>query len=181
MVAQNIYSDPTIASTLIQQGFPAPTLIGLGGVPKMAVATITVGATDLNGSIYRAFANVPGTIVITSLRVSNTAITSGTSYSLGIYGTNYGAALVNPASTNLGNLFMSAVSLASANSFFAPIDGLQALTLAQRLSLDPLWLLAGYTIAPLPNRFQACDICLLANTIGSSGGTVGIQMEYLNA
>jgi hypothetical protein len=144
---------------------------GVLGVLRFMASTVGIAATDDDGSTYRVFQDVPLDHIIRTLEYSNTAITGGTDYRLGIAFPN-GGAVINPA------LFMGATSMATAGT---NVSGRPAVPVANRhKTLRELMLASGDapTIAAANNvATQVVDLILTATTVGTVAGTISYGYE----
>lgn len=133
--------------------------------PVMATCGVAaVAAADDDTSVFR-FTRIPSNARIISIRRTNTAITGGTSYGLGVYQTaaNGGAAVS-------ASLFAAAQDLSSAGAQVEQrYTALAVTTMEQRL-----WELLGLTSDPQRDY----DIAMLANTVGTAAGSIGLEITY---
>lgn len=143
----------------------------VGGVGLNAmVVTFEVAAADDDGSIYRIVKDIHPDVIITAIKVWNDALTSGTSWNLGLYDSlSEGGAIIGS-----GNQFLSAADFSSARLHAAPLDGMTACDIASVGNKVFEW--AAHTIL---TKRRAYDICLTATTVGSAAGTVTVQLDFM--
>ena len=143
-----------------------------GGVKYVAKGICEVLAADDYGSVYR-FVRLPSNAIIHSIKIRNDAITGGTSYDCGIYRTAAdGGAVVD------AYLFASAVDI-SAGLAGTELRFEAATTAIIDYAEYRLWQIADVgaaTYATDPGFMF--DLCLTANTVGSSAGTILLEVEY---
>lgn len=173
MAVINAYTDPKISGNIVQKLLRA--FNAQGTQVNILFATITCGATDSNGSVYRAFKDLNRAITLTQIFVSNTANTAGTSYGLGLYSPDLSLTTQTTVGYFSGVMDMSAAA-ASLNPKTAK-DGMAAITPTTNNRNNRLFEHAGYTVSSKPQP-QAYDLCLTATTAGSAGGTVEIQAHF---
>jgi hypothetical protein len=128
---------------------------------------VSVAAADSDTSTYILFKDVPSTVVVASLPIETEAITGGTSYDVGLYDSVTG--VVADA-----DILAAGLDFSSAATKVAPLDGLKAVTLANRAK--PLYALLGLTLA---NCKPTYDIVVTANTVGSGAGTFIAAATFL--
>lgn len=137
-----------------------------GGVVRQIIDTVAVAAADDDTSTFRV-ARVHSSWRITSIKIFNDAITSGTSYDLGLYQTAAnGGAVVDV------DAYGSAIDLSSARTT-APLEAAfeaRNITAIQQTVFQD----AGLTTDS--NRFY--DLVLTANTIGSAAGDITVIVQY---
>lgn len=144
-----------------------------GGRLYSAAATVEVAAADDNTSVYRMF-RVHSSWRISSLRLFNDAITSGSAYDIGLYQTaENGAAVVD------ADCWASDVTMVSARASAGPLE-----CLFEALNIDQIekrvWEVAAIAVTTLtadPNRWY--DLCLTADAVGSGAGTISMIMDYV--
>lgn len=131
------------------------------------VATVELAAADDDGSVYRFF-RVRSSDRASSIEVFNDAITSGTSFDLGVYRTAAdGGAVVD------ADLWGSAISMASAR--VAPLD--VTFEAADIANIEKsIWQLLGLSADPQIEY----DIALTANTVGSAAGTIALRLRLVD-
>lgn len=123
---------------------------------------VAVAAADDDGSVYRV-ARAPSSARYYGVQITNSAITSGTDYDLGLYRTakDGGAVVVKDCLVD-GRTMASAVATPT------------GLPLTSYLSFGKrLWEIAGLAADPQCDF----DICWTANTVGSADGTIVTQVE----
>lgn len=131
--------------------------------------TVSILSTDNATSTYTIIKNIPAEAVIAKLDIETDALTSGTSYSIGIFDSVTGVAYA-------ATCYLVAQTLASASTKNAPLDGILALTHDQ--TLQPVYVLAGHTLL---NKRANYDLVLTANTPSSVTGSVTFRGHYVPA
>jgi hypothetical protein len=137
-----------------------------GGKVKCLRAVVEQGASDNDGSVFR-LARIHSSWLVKSVRKFHDAITGGISYDLGLYRTaGDGGAVVD------ADAYASAVSLASADA-----AGVQIAFEARDVANieKKVWQDAG--LSSDPNLWY--DLALTGNTVGSTGGTIGLDIEMV--
>lgn len=137
-----------------------------GGKVKCLRAVVEQGASDNDGSVFR-LARIHSSWLVKGVRKFHDAITGGTSYDLGLYRTaGDGGAVVD------ADAYASAVSLASADT-----AGVQIAFEARDVANieKKVWQDAG--LSSDPNLWY--DLALTGNTVGSTGGTIGLDIEVV--
>ncbi|MCP4328427.1 MAG: hypothetical protein GY791_08325 [Alphaproteobacteria bacterium] len=134
-----------------------------GGRVRKKVATIEVAAADDDGSVYRLF-RVHSGWHIHSIRILNDAITGGTAFDVGLYGSDDGAAVDDDA-------YASAVDLSSAN-----VSGAEVAFEARNIddAENKVWQDAGAAA----DGKTSYDLCLTGDTVGTAAGTITAILEY---
>lgn len=134
------------------------------------VAVVSVAAADDDGSVYR-WARVNAKMIPVDITVTNTAITNGTDYEIGIYSTKDGplAGAVKDLDVLLGT-----TSMASARAEGSGISGLSAVAVAD--AQKRLYELAADTASDHPSEY---DLALTGNTVGTVAGTVTIKARFV--
>lgn len=141
-----------------------------GSEPGIIVVTFEVAAADSDGSIYRVVKNIHPDIILTNIKLWTDAITSGTSYSLGLYQTlAEGGAIIGT-----GDQFLSAKDISAGNLHASPIDGMTAVDIAN--IGNKIFEHAGHTIL---TKKRGYDLAVTATTVGSAAGTVSLQIDYV--
>lgn len=137
---------------------------------KVRVAEVVVNAGDDDGSKYRLF-KVGANEVPILCAVSNTAITGGTSYDLGLYRMGTGGAV------KIKDVFMTATTMASARASLWPAtaaNGLANLVSSTAgISNRRMFEHAGDTMRTKQIEY---DFTLTANTIGTVLGAVTVLL-----
>lgn len=145
-------------------GTKNPTTATEGNM-RVSSATISVAAADSDGDIYHVLP-VRSNWSIKSIRVYNDAITSGTSYDLGIYTTAATPVVVDV------DAYASAVDMSSARTS-APIDlAFEARNITavnQKVHQDG-------AVTTDPGAWYW--LSLTANTVGSAQGDITLIVEY---
>lgn len=134
------------------------------------VATVEVAAADDDTSVFRFFRVWSGWR-ISSLEYANDALTSGTSFDIGLLQTaeNGGSATGADA-----DIFATAVDLSSAHDFTACTYEATATNISK--VEKRIWELLGQSADP--QRWY--DVAVTANTIGSAAGTISMRMRYVD-
>lgn len=167
MAVEDKYASSFISGNVVNKLLN--TIHAHGAEVKIAYQKIDIAAADDDGSKYRLFKNVEPNLIPIMAMVANTAITAGTSYSLGLYKTDLGA-VINK------DLFATGMDMSVAAASLNPKtakDGLAALTPAnygRRLFEH-----AGQTIQ---NKAEGYDIVLTGDTVGSAAGTVSVLFLF---
>ena len=162
---KQVYQNPAVA------GSPSPEYARGGNETKTIKGLATIASGDADGSVFILGA-VPAMAVLDDIRLTNTAITAGTDYQLGLY------KRTGPATFEVidANVLMAATSMATARLEGSGVSGLSAVAVGDRLKR--VYELAGHTITQRLNEYY---IGLLAATIGSADGSVGFDARYLNS
>ena len=161
MAVQDKYTDSNVAA----KNKTHSLLTGVGNKVHAMIGQAAIAAADDDGSVYRVFKDIPASYVLKSMHITNTAITSGTDYDIGLYSRDLGAVVDK-------DIFLDGASMASARTAKTEISTLFAVVEADVVKalseLDPA------TAKPL-----SYDLCLTANTVGSAAGTVTIYAEFI--
>lgn len=160
----NDYVDSRVAAGKVNRG----AFVG-GGDHFTIIVTFEVAAADSDGSIYRVIKCVNPDYILTSIKLWTDVITSGTSYSIGLYKT----LLDGGAVINSGTEFLSAKDISAGNLHAAPIDGMTAVDIANLQ--NRIYEHAGHTIT---SKLRGYDIAVTATTVGSAAGTVTLQFDF---
>lgn len=136
-----------------------PNETGRNGV-LAAEAKATVLAAHSDGDIYRLF-RVPSNGIPIHVGVSNSAITDGTDYDLGLY--QVGGAVADK------DVLIDGFSMATASTGRVVVGAFLIANAGKQF-----WELAGASADP--GGFY--DVCLTANTVGSADGTVFVTLTY---
>lgn len=141
-----------------------------GAEVVQTVSIISVAAADDDGSVYR-IARVNAKMVPVEIIVTNSAVTGGTDYEIGIYNT-----LDGPLSGAVKDLdvLLGTTSMASARAEGSGISGLSAVAVAN--SQQRLFELAGDTESDHPSEY---DIAVTANTVGTVAGTIVVKARFV--
>lgn len=147
------------------------------GIDTSLVDVCAVAATDSAGSIYRYF-RIPSNARIEDIQVMNDALTSGSSYKIGVYkvgdpGSSGGAVVL----ANSDLIFGSAISFVTARSIWTSVyfpSILNAGGAAANTKLR-IWELLGFTSDPV----QTYDIGIAAVTASSVAGNIAMQLTYV--
>lgn len=146
-----------------------PALIN-GDEGKEAIAIVSVAAADDDGSIFRIF-RVNAKMIVKDIIITNSAITAGTDYDVGVYDTLDGP---NAGSVKDKESLGAAVDVSSAVAEGSGVTGLNAVALADMD--NQLYLHAGDTETDHPGEY---DIALTANTVGSAAGTIVVKATFV--
>lgn len=165
VVNQYVNSDIVNGNLAVSAYFSGAGMWGLN-------ALVAVAAADDDTSKYR-IAKVPATWTPFSIVATNTEITSGTDYDLGLYYTLEGA-LEGAVTTGGKDVLADGIDMSSARAEGSGISMLSAVAVAD--AQKPIWELAGDTI---DNHQSSYDIVLTANTVGSAAGTIALKALFL--
>lgn len=160
MAVENKYVDSNIVAG-------KKSLIGGAGQEIVAYAvTFETAAADDDGSVYRIIKGIPSNLIPYQITICCDAITSGTSWDLGVYKTDLGAVVDK-------DILMATQTLASALTRATGHQlGLGA------VNVDKV----GATLATLSGQTvpdDSYDLALTANTVGSAAGTISVLAEFL--
>lgn len=167
MAVEDKYASPFIKGNVVDKLLNM--IYAHGSEIKAVFQKIDIAAADDDGSKYRLFKNVDPNLIPLFAFVANTAITGGSSYSLGLYKSDLGA-VINK------DLFATGMDMTAAAASLNPKtakDGLAALTpanMARRLYEH-----AGQTIQ---NKAEGYDIVLTGDTVGTAAGTVSVIIIF---
>lgn len=129
-----------------------------------ACGQVAVAAADDDTSVFRCV-RLPSNARIVSIRRTNSAITGGTSYGVGVHQT-----AANGGAAASASLFAAAQDLSSAGAQVEQrYTALAVTTMEQRL-----WELLGLTSDPRIDY----DITLTGNTVGTGAGNIGLEVIY---
>lgn len=149
-----------------------------GRNPKELVVYAEVKAGDDNGSLYR-LVTLSAQAKIVSINLANTAITGGTSYSLGLYnlGVGGGAPLdhLGVAVATAKEMFLKNKTMATARGIGAVINGLEEVPISKYGTSLLNQIDSSLNISP-----GYYDLVLTGNTVGSVDGTVMVTVRYLD-
>lgn len=154
MAVQNKYIDPNLAIGEKQN----PNLAG-GAKALITYQTFAVAAADDDGSIYR-IGRIASNALLFDCKIATDGITGGTSYDLGLYGTDLGAVVD-------ANVFMAAQTMASASR---TLDGMAAIPV--NLMNAPIWQILGLGSDPMIQY----DLAITANTVGTAAGNITLRL-----
>lgn len=165
MAVENKYVNADVAA-----GKKAIPALQNGGEVVTVIGLISIAAADDDASIYR-FARVNALLIPKAIIVTNTAITGGTDYEIGIYNT-----LDGPLSGAVKDLdaLLGTTSMVSARAEGSGISGLSAVTVPN--AQQRLYELAGDTDTDHPSEY---DIAVTANTAGTAAGTIVVKAEFV--
>lgn len=127
---------------------------------------VSILATDSNTSTYR-LARLPSNAILKEVVYENSALTGGSSYSLGFYDVPE----VNNGAVISASALASAVSLVSASSGFGS-NGMSNVSIDNKEK--QIWELAGLTSDPK----KLIDIAFVANTASTVAGTISLSIAY---
>jgi hypothetical protein len=164
MAVEDKYTDALITGSTVTKLLSS---LGQGAKLTVLAGVATIAAADDDGSVYRLFKSVSGNLIPLYCVIGCDAITSGTSYDLGLYKTNLGVVVDKDA-------FMATQTMATAvlPGPSTGLNGLGAVAVANRGKT--IWELAGHTVS---NQLaEGYDIALTANTVGSAAGSVSVLM-----
>jgi hypothetical protein len=166
-----LFAVVTTKSTTITNRDSTPPVINDGrlerGSLRSSIGYVTAANGDSIASKY-ILASVPTTAMVRKVLLSCTAITSGAG-DVGVYrNTAAGGAVVDV------DLFASAQSIASILNNSDVTNESTNYTMALRE--QPLWQAAGLTADP----GGTLDIVLTLTAATTAGGTVGVQVEYVD-
>ena len=140
------------------------------GEEVILVATVAVAAADDDGSVYR-IGRINANMIPVEVTITNTAITGGTDWELGIY-----ERLDGPLAGAVKDLdaLLGTTSMASARAEGSGVSGLSAVSVAN--SQQRLFELAGDTENDHSGEY---DIALTANTVGTAAGTIAVKARFV--
>lgn len=169
MAVVNYYVDTTkITGDAVQK---LQSMSNVGSEIVHMFITFEVLATDSATSTYRLFKELDPNLIPIEICIGCDALTSGTSYSLGLYRTGTAGAVINAACFMLNQTLASAV--ASLNPKTA-IDGMSAVNIASYG--NKLYEHAGHTVK---TRLTGYDLVLTANTPSTAAGTISVAAKFL--
>lgn len=169
MAVENKYVDANLALGKLADGPNIGTAEVFAGVAIAAIA-----AADDDGSIYRLFKSLPGSLIPLQILITNDALTSGTDYDLGFYEPSVdgvtGAVIDKDA-------LMDGTSMSSARAEGAGVSGLTATaTIPLASAQKKIFELCGHTDATKKSGY---DLALTANTVGSSAGSIVVKALFI--
>lgn len=147
-----------------------PAFNGNGVETFTATAIVDVAAADSDLSVFRLFKGITSDYIPTSITITNSAITLGTDYDLGLYETNGGAVVDK-------EVLAATIDVSSAVIEGAGVTGLNAVALAD--TQKRLWELAGQTQGVGGTKLPTFDIALTANTVGTVAGTIVVKATFV--
>ena len=151
----------------IEAGKLASASTSLAAHLVASVVTFEIPSGDDDTSVYRFLKDVPANFIPIKMDINNDAITGGTDYDVGIYGTSLGDAID-------ADVFADGLDLSSAHAIGSEISGLADVDISDLG--QTVYEHAGHTVS---DKKAAYDIALTANTIGSATGTVTITTYFL--
>lgn len=161
MAVQDKYTDSNVAAQKKTHSF----LTGVGNKIFYAAGQASIAAADDDGSVYRILKDVPANYVPVRIAITNTAITNGTDYDIGIYDRDLGAVKER-------DIFLDGASMASARTVRTDVTSLTAAVEAD----------FGKSVGELSTATTvalAYDIALTANTVGTVAGTVTVHCWFV--
>ncbi len=162
MAVVDKYTDVNVAA----KNKTLSVLTGVGNHSFNLIGQAAIAAADDDGSVYRLFKDVPANYILASMRLTNSAITGGTDYDIGLYNRDLGAIKDK-------DVFLDGATMATARTVKTNVDSLTAVV--ELDVLKSLSELAGDTTNP-PLSY---DLCLTANTVGTVAGTVTVWAEFV--
>ena len=158
-------------STIVTNGDAEPaastsSFINKGRAVKQT-GFVEVLAADDDNSVYR-FHRVPSGVRVSSVKMKNDAITVGSDYNLGFYDVPDNGGLI----VGGGNELADNLDLTSARDI--PTEVLSGVV--EEDSEKRIWELLGLSEDP----HVEYDVCLTAIAVGSSVGTIQLEIEYLH-
>ena len=147
-----------------------PAFDGNGSETFTSTAIVSIAAADDDGSVYRIFSSVNSDYIPTSITITNSAITAGTDYDLGLYLPNLGDVVD-------ADVLADGVDVSSGVVEGAGVTGLDAVALAD--TQKKLYELAAQTVGPNGTKSPTFDIALTANTVGSAAGTIVVKATFV--
>lgn len=167
MAVEDKYVNSALLATSTRQRVPAQN--AQGGTVTHVIQTFETAAADDDGSVYRIFKNIPATAIPLEMRMACDAITSGSDYDFGLYLPDSGAVVDK-------DVLADGLDPSSGYSRILALDLLATVDLAS--CNKNLWELArdgaGSLSYTIDNHPAAFDLCLTANTVGSSASTITI-------
>lgn len=141
-----------------------------GGEELVMVGIASIAAADDDGSVYRLF-RVNANLIPVEITITNSAVTGGTDYELGIY-----ERLDGPLAGAVKDLdaLLGTTSMASARAEGSGVSGLSAVSVAN--SQQRLFELAGDSENDHSGEY---DIALTANTAGTAAGTIVVKARFV--
>lgn len=147
---------------------PFPS-VNVAGVGMIGIATaFEIAAADDNTSVYRLFKSIPVTAVPVLLDINCDAITAGTDYDIGFYAPDRGVVIDKDA-------LLDGADLSGGKAIGSEQSGLASLTVDLIGSSIADIILSKTGVAA---SYDAVDICLTGNVVGTSAGTVGVRAIF---
>lgn len=169
MAVVNYYVDTTKISGNVVSKLQSMSNVGTDLVHMMIV--FDVAATDSATSTYRLFKELDPSLIPVEICIGCTALTGGTSYSLGLYRPGLTGAVLS------ANVFMNAQTLAVAVASLNPktaLDGLANVGVANMHR--KLYEHAGHTVK---TKLTGYDLVLTANTPSTVAGTIAVAAKFM--
>lgn len=168
----NTLSD-ILGNALASPSVPNDVRIDHGNL-RVKVAEVAVAAADNDGHIY-PLARFKATDRIIQAYLTNTAITSGTAYDLGVFAAgNWNDA--DQSAIDADCLF-DGQSMATARDIWTNLIGAGTNAPNAGEFADPLWSQAG--VAAEPEAGTRYDVALTGATVGSAAGTIQVAFLYV--
>jgi hypothetical protein len=143
-----------------------------GTLPYKFIALVDVDTTNASGDILRFGRSLTSENIITSIKVSNTAITGLSDADIGVYAEDFGEVLnVNLLADGL--TFATAVARNVAKEVYNPaVEN-------SLLSIRALENAIDTTNPKIKNNGEGVDLALTLNATPTAGGTICIEVEYI--
>lgn len=144
-----------------------------GSIVRMDQALLSVAAADDDGSVYR-ITRINLHRRILDVRIRNTAITSGTVYTLGLYQT-----AANGGAVVSADLFTTTIDMSSARTSWTSVT--PYLTNQPIAEHDKyLWEQAAVqtALSITADNGKEYDMCFTASTVGSAAGSILVQVLW---
>lgn len=139
------------------------------GRNREAVGTVEVAAADSDTSVYR-MVRVPSCARVSQIMVANDAITSGSSYDIGLY-----QIAANGGAVADADCWASAVTMVTARALWTDFTFEAGAAGGDQANCEKrIWELLGLAADPKISY----DICFTANTVGSGAGTLSLLVKY---
>lgn len=180
-MAQNYIPDSLSLSSAIEALTPAYAVTG--NIVSTIKTKIAIAAADADNDEF-IFAQVPDMAIIDKIAITNSAITAGTAYRLGLYVFDGKDATTGKSKfTAVGDADQLSgtgtdidMSSARAEGAANTAVGVAGITVANRLKR--VYELAGHT---LTNRKKAYYLGFKAVTAGTAAGTIGVDVNYISS
>jgi len=147
-----------------------PSQIDVGRA-RQSVGVAVKAAADSNNSVYR-ICKVHSSWRVSSIRVSNSAITGGTSYAIGLYTEYVDGQTPIEVVTGSKSLLAAVVDMSTART--VPTEVLTMPTSGKGVE-QALWERLGLTSDPGAEY----DVALTATTAGSTVGEIGVMASFV--